>query len=159
MEDHQLELQLLPTQNTITSQSRASSWSTNSTKYLYSDVQYHSNIASPSLDLQLSNSSFQSVRPSENNNDHRGSTNSLKWQIANQNRMESMEKAYVERVREMTQREMELARSEMSCARHMWERAQEEVERAEKMKEKATRWIDSTCMEITCQACKQTFRP
>lgn len=54
---------------------------------------------------------------------------------------------------------MELAQSEFARARHMWERAHEEVEKAEKMKEKAMRRIDSTCMEITCQACRQRFRP
>jgi len=70
----------------------------------------------------------------------------------------AMEKAYAERVRELTRREMELAQTEFARARHMWERAREEVEKAERMKERATRQIDSTCMEITCQSCRQRFR-
>ncbi|KAL5543902.1 hypothetical protein UlMin_007686 [Ulmus minor] len=83
----------------------------------------------------------------------------MKWQAAEQIRAAAMEKAYAERVRELTKREMELAQSEFTRARHMWERAREEVEKAERMKERATRQIDSTCMEITCQACRQSFRP
>lgn len=84
---------------------------------------------------------------------------SLKWQAAEQIRLAAMEKAYAERVRELTKREMELAQTEFARARHMWERAREEVERAERMKERATRQIDSTCMEITCQSCRQRFKP
>lgn len=84
---------------------------------------------------------------------------SLKWQAAEQIRLAAMEKAYAERVRELTKKEMELAQSEFARARHMWERAREEVERAERMKERATRRVDSTCMEITCQSCRQRFRP
>lgn len=70
-----------------------------------------------------------------------------------------MEKAYAERVRELTRREMEIAQSEFARAHAMWERAREEVDKAEKMKERATRRIDSTCMEITCLSCRQKFRP
>ncbi|KAF3436890.1 hypothetical protein FNV43_RR19643 [Rhamnella rubrinervis] len=84
---------------------------------------------------------------------------SLKWQATEQIRLAAMEKAYAERVRELTKKEMELAQTEFARARHMWERAREEVERAERMKERATRQIDSTCMEITCQSCRQRFRP
>lgn len=83
----------------------------------------------------------------------------LKWQAAEQIRLAAIEKAYAERVRELTRREMELAQSEFTRARQMWERAREEVEKAERMKERATRQIDSTCMEITCQSCRQRFRP
>lgn len=93
----------------------------------------------------------------------------LKWQAAEQIRLAAMEKAYAERVRELTRREMELAQSEFARARHMWQRAREEVEKAERMKKKATTTTTSsqmdnsssppTCMEITCQSCRQRFRP
>jgi RNase P subunit RPR2 len=83
----------------------------------------------------------------------------LKWQAAEQIKLAAIEKAYAERVRELTRREMELAQSEFAKARHMWQRAREEVEKAESMKEKATRKIDSTCMEITCQSCRQRLKP
>ncbi|XP_076882262.1 uncharacterized protein LOC143530678 [Bidens hawaiensis] len=118
--------------------------------------------AGPSLDLQLSISlrpiqpqADQSCREGKGQN---GQIEVLKWQTADQIRIATMEKAYAERVREMTKREMELAQSEFSRARHMWERAREEVERVEKMKERATRRINSNCLEITCQACRQKFR-
>ncbi|CAL0330087.1 unnamed protein product [Lupinus luteus] len=102
----------------------------------------------PSLDLQLSISV--------------GSTavvEAIKWDAAEQIRLAAMEKAYAERVRELTRREMEMAQSEFSRAREMWEMAKEEVERAERMREMATRQVDSTCMEITCHSCRQRFRP
>lgn len=150
MEDDQRELQLLPTppHTRATSYSRAFPWPSDS-------MRYRSDSAGPSLDLQLSISLRPIQPPTTDNN---GRVESLKWQAADQIRIATMEKAYAERVREMTKREMELAQSEFSRARHMWERAREEVERVEKMKERATRRIDSTCMEITCQACRQKFR-
>ncbi|XP_027337623.1 zinc finger protein SHOOT GRAVITROPISM 5 isoform X2 [Abrus precatorius] len=107
----------------------------------------------PSLDLQLS----ISVRPPAVL--MCDSVEALKWQAAEQIRLAAMEKAYAERVRELTRREMEMAQSEFARARQMWERAREEVERAERMKERATRQVDSTCMEITCHSCRQRFRP
>lgn len=83
----------------------------------------------------------------------------LKWQAAEQIRLAAMEKAYAERMREMTRREMEIAQSEFARARNMWERAREEVDRAEKMKERATTKVDPSGFEITCQSCRRTFRP
>ncbi|XP_020228975.1 zinc finger protein SHOOT GRAVITROPISM 5 [Cajanus cajan] len=107
----------------------------------------------PSLDLQLS----ISVRPPAVL--MCDGVEALKWQAAEQIRLAAMEKAYAERVRELTRREMEMAQSEFARARQMWERAREEVEKAERMKERATRQVDSTCMEITCHSCRQRFRP
>ncbi|KAI3765988.1 hypothetical protein L2E82_16035 [Cichorium intybus] len=171
MEDDQRELQLLPTPpHTRGPYSRQKPWTSDSMRYRSDNIQF-SNLesAAPSLDLQLS----ISLRPIQPPADHcmlgdsfdrrdskneNGRVEAMKWQAADQIRIASMEKAYAERVREMTKREMELAQSEFSRARHMWERAREEVERVEKMKERATRRIDSTCMEITCQACRQKFR-
>ncbi|KAH7578578.1 hypothetical protein JRO89_XS01G0401100 [Xanthoceras sorbifolium] len=127
---------------------------------------HHHQFEGPSLDLQLS----ISVRPihqpfagqicelDDVNKSDSGCVDALKWQAAEQIRLAAIEKAYAERVRELTRREMELAQSEFARARHMWERAREEVEKAEKMKERATKKIDSTCMEITCQSCRQRFR-
>ncbi|XP_073269052.1 uncharacterized protein [Primulina huaijiensis] len=131
---------------------------------------------SPSLDLKLSISVSPVLKPpSDNNgvllrskvresyNDHMKIDSScveaLKWQAAEQIRLASMEKSYAERLRELTRREMELAQAEFARARNIWERTREEVERVEKMKDRATRKIDSTCMEITCQSCRIKFRP
>ncbi|KAK3021309.1 hypothetical protein RJ639_046880 [Escallonia herrerae] len=113
----------------------------------------------PSLDLQLS-ISLRPIRPPPDclllrpicdAKPESGGVEALKWQASEQIRLAAMEKAYAERVRELTRREMELAQTEFSSARLMWERAREEVEKADKMNERATRRIDSSCMEITCQ--------
>ncbi|BAT75962.1 hypothetical protein VIGAN_01390300 [Vigna angularis var. angularis] len=105
----------------------------------------------PSLDLQLS----ISVRPPAAMLMCDG-VDALKWQAAEQIRLAALEKAYAERMRELTRREMEMAQTEFARARQMWERAREEVERAERIKERATRQVDSTCMEITCHSCRQS---
>ncbi|KAI3759482.1 hypothetical protein L6452_07344 [Arctium lappa] len=171
MEDDQRELQLLPTPpHSRAAYSRGSPWRSDSMRYRSDNIQFPLETAGPSLDLQLSISLRPIQQPPDrcmladsfgcrdSKSDHNGRVEALKWQAADQIRIATMEKAYAERVREMTKREMELAQSEFSRARHMWERAREEVERVEKMKERATRRIDSTCMEITCQACRQKFR-
>ncbi|KAK9104143.1 hypothetical protein Scep_020987 [Stephania cephalantha] len=165
MEDHR-ELQLLP--NTA-SATRLAAWRSDTSGSSISKV--IESFEGPSLDLQLS-ISLQPVtkgssdcvlrRPFREFNDTKIDLNcieALKWQAAEQIRLAAVEKAYAEKVREMTRREMEMAQSEFARARYMWERAREEVEKAERLKEKATRQIDSTCMEITCQACRQSFRP
>ncbi|XP_054807881.1 protein indeterminate-domain 14-like [Prosopis cineraria] len=119
----------------------------------------------PSLDLQLS-ISLRPIQPPPDCEYKCGDSGSglsveaMKWQSAEQIRLAAMEKAYAERVRELTRREIEMAQSEFTRARHVWERAREEVQRAERMKERATvNHIGSSCMEITCQSCRRRFRP
>ncbi|KAJ6970769.1 hypothetical protein NC653_035141 [Populus alba x Populus x berolinensis] len=130
-EGDQKELQLLPSQLSIASSSSSSSL----------------------LDSSCPICDFSDVKTDTS------CVEALKWQAAEQIKLAAIEKAYAERVRDLTRREMELAQSEFARARHMWQRAREEVEKAERMKEKATRQIDSTCMEITCQSCRQRFKP
>lgn len=83
----------------------------------------------------------------------------LKQHVAEQVRLAALERAYAERMRELTRRELELAEKEFTRARLVWERAREELEKVERMKMVATRRISSTCIEITCQACHQHFLP
>ncbi|XP_027074087.1 uncharacterized protein [Coffea arabica] len=168
-EGNQKELQLLPADSQTTpSSSNASAWpSSESSIKLRSTTDP---FEGPSLDLQLS-ISFRTIRTGTTakdytNNDNlmmksdpSGRVEALKWQAAEEIRLAAMEKAYAERVRELSRREMELAQTEFARARNMWERARDEVEKAEKLKERATRQMDSTCMEITCQSCRQKFRP
>ncbi|XP_043703842.1 zinc finger protein SHOOT GRAVITROPISM 5-like [Telopea speciosissima] len=163
-EDDQKELQLLPSLSSthlsaLTSGSSGRSSSTASESF-------HG-----SLDLQLSMSLRPFRRPSDrilagplrehdlNTDTNFSCVEVMKWQAAEQIRLATMEKAYADRVRELTRQEMELAQSEFARARQMWERAQEAVEKAERMKENATHQIGTTCMEITCHACRQRFRP
>ncbi|XP_057972382.1 protein indeterminate-domain 16 [Malania oleifera] len=169
MEDEdQKELQLLPSTpqglpSSCSSSSSSRGRPSDSLKYLSpADNQFEG----PSLDLQLS----ISLRPLQSPPDcvlagpigeygETGCLAALKWQAKEQIRLAAMEKAYAERVRELTRKEMELAQSEFARARHMWERAREEVERAERMRDQAIRRVDPTGMEITCQSCRQRFRP
>ncbi|KAK4362461.1 hypothetical protein RND71_017702 [Anisodus tanguticus] len=168
MEDHQKELHFLSTHPNA---ANSSSWPSDSS----ANIRSSESLEPPSLDLQLSisvrpikpPSDHQGVliRPVNHNNHYNdvrfdsGYVEALKWQAAEQIRLAAIEKAYAERVRELSRREIELAQSEFARARTMWERAKEEVESAEKLKERATRRIDPTCMEVTCQSCSQKFRP
>ncbi|XP_065873044.1 zinc finger protein SHOOT GRAVITROPISM 5 [Euphorbia lathyris] len=158
----QKELQLLPSQQSLAAVASSSSFKFRQSPMPISDHHYG---GPPSLDLQLSISvtPMSATRICDFSGDGKSSDTScveaLKWQAAEQIRLAAIEKAYAERVRELTRREMELAQSEFARARHMWQRAREEVEKAERLKERATRQIDSTCMEITCQSCRQRFKP
>ncbi|CAK7336720.1 unnamed protein product [Dovyalis caffra] len=179
-EGDQKELQLLPSQLSIASSSSSSSSlllsrpmdSSLRYKSVVSDHHHHHHhqFGGPSLDLQLSISVRPIQAPSNcvltgpicDFSDAKKDTScveALKWQAAEQIKLAAIEKAYAERVRDLTRKEMELAQSEFAKARHMWQRAREEVDKAERLKEKATRQMDSTCMEITCQSCRQRFKP
>ncbi|GFZ07998.1 hypothetical protein Acr_19g0009350 [Actinidia rufa] len=76
---------------------------------------------------------------------------------AEQIRLATAEKAYAERVRELSRREMELAQSEFVRAKHMWERAREEVNKAERMKERGGRMTGA--WKSLVQSCRKKFRP
>ena len=150
--DHQKELQLLPP--STPSSSCAITWLTrpNPTRrpkpprpppVLCNDGD------EPSLDLKLS----ISLEPAAAVVDP--CVEALRWQAAEQIRLAAIEKAYAERVRELTRREIELAQSEFARARAMWDKAREEVAKAERLRHEA-----NTCMgEITCHSCRQRFRP
>ncbi|XP_072963494.1 protein indeterminate-domain 14-like [Typha angustifolia] len=108
----------------------------------------------PYLDLDLS-MSIGSHRPPSKGKSETSARNLqvLKQQTAEQIRVAAVEKAYAERVREMTRRELELAEKEFAQARLLWKKAREEVEKVERMKEMATRRISSNSLEITCHTC------
>uniref|UniRef100_A0A6N2MDJ0 Uncharacterized protein n=1 Tax=Salix viminalis TaxID=40686 RepID=A0A6N2MDJ0_SALVM len=178
-EGDQKELQLLPSQLSMAASSSSSSLMSSrpmdsSSRYdrpvAVPDHHQHRQFGGPSLDLQLSISVGTIQAPStcvltgpvcdfSDAKTDSSCVEALKWQAAEQIKLAAVEKAYAERVRELTRREMELAQSEFAKARHMWQRAREEVEKAERMKEKATGKVDSTCMEITCQSCRQRLKP
>lgn len=115
----------------------------------------------PELDLSLSMSIGQS-QPSPNSDEAESNMRSiqaLKQHNAEQIQLAAVEKAYVERVRELTRREIELAEKGFSRARMIWKQAQDDMENVERMKVASTRRINSACIEITCQACRQLFQP
>eukprot|EP01018_Ginkgo_biloba_P003451 Gb_29495 [translate_table: standard] len=81
----------------------------------------------------------------------------VKQQAREELRIASAEKAYAEHARELTKRQMELAEAELASAKRIREQAQAELSRAELLREHATRRIDATCLEITCQSCRRLF--
>ncbi|KAF6148490.1 hypothetical protein GIB67_038845 [Kingdonia uniflora] len=144
MENDQKELQLLPTP----SSAHVSTWIAGPS----STVVEPYDGPSSSLNLQLSISlqtSRPPCRPRYNTAKidlHR--VEALKWQAAEQIRLAAIEKAYAERIRELTRREMEIAQSEFARARQMWESARGEMEKAERLKLQ----VDTASMEITCHS-------
>lgn len=113
----------------------------------------------PLLDLNLSMSNGTMWPSAEDeSNIYAKKLQQLKQHTAEQIRLTAVEKAYVERTRELTRRELELAKKEFARARQVWERAREELEKVEKMKEVAVRRISSNCMEVTCHSCHQRFQ-
>lgn len=168
MEDHhhhdqdQKELQLLPAPHNIT---------TTSSSDQYSLLKLRSTTIStddgpPCLDLQLSTNLIPIItRHHQEKVVVEGSTNNsgtsietLKWQAAEQIWLAAIEKAYAERMRELSRREMELAQNEFSHATILREKAKEELDQAQKLKERSTATA-TTAMEITCHSCSQKFRP
>ncbi|KAL9247522.1 hypothetical protein vseg_020948 [Gypsophila vaccaria] len=161
--DHQKELQLLPPPPPLPPPSPSSS-SSRAIPWLHRHRHRHHHRGpskppmqgvDPSLDLQLS----ISLDPTSNDNVEPPSNfacvEALKWQAAEQIRLAAIEKAYAERVRELTRREIELAQTEFARARAIWDKARDEVSRAERLRDTA-----SSCMgEITCHSCRQRFRP
>ncbi|KAF6161475.1 hypothetical protein GIB67_009354 [Kingdonia uniflora] len=159
MED-QKELQLF---STFSSSGTLSEWKSDSTGVPKPKLSNH--FEKSSVDLQLSislqpRSDYVLTMEGGNRFDMK-CVKTLKWQAAEQSRVAAAEKEYAEKIRALSKREMELAQWEFARARHMWERAKEEVDKAERLKARITRHRtdSSECMEITCQACNQQFKP
>lgn len=156
----QKELQLLPAPHNITTTSSSDQYSLlklRSTTITTDD-------GPPCLDLQLSTNLIPIITHHQEKVVVEGSTNSsgtsietLKWQAAEQIWLAAIEKAYAERMRELSRREMELAQNEFSHATILREKAKEELDQAQKLKERST--STTTTMEITCHSCSQKFRP
>ncbi|XP_028785052.1 zinc finger protein SHOOT GRAVITROPISM 5-like [Neltuma alba] len=68
-----------------------------------------------------------------------------------------VEKAYAEEARKEAKRQMEAAEQEFANARRIRQQAQAELDKAFALKEQAIKQINSTMLQITCQACKQQF--
>lgn len=142
--DQREELQLLPSPSSLTRVSR----------------QVSKPVAtSPGLDLSLSiNTGRSQPYPNKEAESNMRSIQAVKRHNAEQIRLAAVERAYAERVRELTKRELEIAEKEFSRARMIWERAREDMEKVERMKMAASRRVGSSCIEITCQACRQRFQ-
>ncbi|CAK9176629.1 unnamed protein product [Ilex paraguariensis] len=138
-QEHNLELQLLPSSNTY------SSLQTN---------ENHANNLKLSIGLDGSGSSRRLLNASEAKLEEsrfkEGANEQLKLAMA--------ERAYAEEARKQAKRQIELAELEYANAKRIRQQAQADLEKAQSLKEQATKKISSTLLEITCHVCKQQFQ-
>lgn len=113
-QDHHKELQLLPSPPSTESPVRK-----HRPTVITTDHHHHrsSSMMHHDLDLKLSISLSSISTAEELPSGVGGGVEALKWQAAEQIRLAAIEKAYAERVRELTRREMEMAQSEFARAR------------------------------------------
>lgn len=80
-------------------------------------------------------------------------------ELANEEmRLAMAEKAYAEEARQQAKRQIDMAELEFANAKRIRQQAQAELEKAQVLREQAAKKISSTLMKITCQACKQQFQ-
>lgn len=79
-------------------------------------------------------------------------------QAREQLRIAIVEKAYAEEARKQAKKQIEMAEQEFNNAKRIRQQAQGELDKAYGLKNHATKQINSTMLQITCQACKQQFQ-
>jgi len=72
-------------------------------------------------------------------------------------RIAMAEKAYAEEARKQAKREIELAELEFTNAKRIRQQAQAQLHKAYALKEHAIKHINSTLLQITCNACHHQF--
>lgn len=68
------------------------------------------------------------------------------------------EKAYAEEARQQAKRQVEIAEQEFANAKRMRQQAQAELDKAITLKQTVIKRVNSTILEITCQACQKQFQ-
>lgn len=81
----------------------------------------------------------------------------LKEGAREQLRLAMVEKAIAEETRQQAKRQIELAEQEFANSQRIRQQAQAELLKAQILRQHATKQINSTIFQITCQACKQQF--
>ncbi|KAA0036036.1 protein SHOOT GRAVITROPISM 5-like [Cucumis melo var. makuwa] len=136
------------------------------------------------LDLKLSTAS-NGVKGRNNNNSNKGSSTKLELSMGSfdfedekkkmlklddggagdvreeareELRVAMAEKAYAEEARKQAKRQIEMAEEEFGNAKRMRQQAQAELDKATALKQAAIKQINSTILEITCQACQKQFQ-
>ncbi|MCI26418.1 zinc finger protein JACKDAW-like [Trifolium medium] len=79
-------------------------------------------------------------------------------QAKEQLRIAMAEKAYAEEARKQAKKQIEMAEQEFNNAKRIRQQAQSELDKAYGLKQHAIKQINSTMLQITCQACKQQFQ-
>ncbi|CAA2941846.1 SHOOT GRAVITROPISM 5-like [Olea europaea subsp. europaea] len=82
----------------------------------------------------------------------------MKEQADEQLRLAMAEKAYAEDARQQAKGQIELAEQEFANAKRIRQQARAELEKALALKQHAINQINSTTLQVTCQACKQQFQ-
>ncbi|XP_058722600.1 zinc finger protein SHOOT GRAVITROPISM 5-like [Vicia villosa] len=109
------------------------------------------------------NNSYSSPKESSNSNEKVQSTNNMalfkvQEQTKEQLRIAMAEKSYAEDARKQAKKQIEMAEQEFNNAKRIRQQAQSELDKAYGLKQHAMRKINSTMLQITCQACKQQFQ-
>ncbi|XP_022136998.1 protein SHOOT GRAVITROPISM 5-like [Momordica charantia] len=73
-------------------------------------------------------------------------------------RVAMAEKEYAEEARQQAKRQIEMAEQEFANAKRMRQQAAAELDKATALKQAAIKQINSTILEITCQACRKQFQ-
>ncbi|XP_068662681.1 protein indeterminate-domain 16-like [Aristolochia californica] len=145
---HNLELQLLPSSNPLST----SSISPNSDENQATKLQLSIGSCNPGCINANSDTDKKSRE------EPRLAESKLKEQAREQLRLAMAEKAFAEEARQQTRKQIELAEQEFANAKRIRQHAQAELDKAQILKEQATKQINATLLQITCHACKQQFQ-
>ncbi|KAF2316663.1 hypothetical protein GH714_042004 [Hevea brasiliensis] len=148
-QEHNLELQLLPSSTTRLSQNPDESYPTNLKLSIGSSSRGEKN--------ESNQTSLDTIRE-KSGGDPTLEAAKLKEFANEQLRLAMAEKAYAEEARQQAKRQLDMAELEFANAKRIRQQAQAELEKAQVLREQATKKISSTIMQITCQACKQQFQ-
>lgn len=128
-------------------------------------VEGRSNNKGSSTKLQLSIGSFDFgdkkkmlKLDDEKKGGFRGGAGDVREEAREELRVAMAEKAYAEEARQQAKRQIEMAEEEFGNAKRMRQQAQAELDKATALKQAAIKQINSTILEITCQACQKQFQ-
>ncbi|CAK9140238.1 unnamed protein product [Ilex paraguariensis] len=147
-DQHNLELQLLPSSIIYSSRNRDDNHSTHLKLSIGSCSGSRVNDSShPESSFRLGNATEAALEASRMKG---GENDGLKLAMN--------EMACAEEARKQAKRQIELAELEFANAKRIRQQAQAELQKAQSIKEQATKKISSILLAITCHACKQQFQ-
>ncbi|CDO98632.1 unnamed protein product [Coffea canephora] len=111
------------------------------------------------LQLSIGSSDFNEKNEMESSNSEKPimDASRIKEEAREQLAVAISEKAFAEEARRQAKRQIELAEQEFANAKRIRQQAQAELEKAQALKEQATKQINATIWQITCQTCKEKF--
>ncbi|XVF43477.1 hypothetical protein PTKIN_Ptkin02bG0043100 [Pterospermum kingtungense] len=142
-QQHNLELQLLPTSSTHSLRNNLDENHATNLKLSIGSSDGGEKSESNKLKNCASETALEATR--------------LKEFASEQIKLAMAEKAYAEKARQEAKRQIEMAELEFASAKRIRQQAVAELEKAQVLKDQATKKISATIMQITCQACKHQF--